>query len=77
MSDEKLTKPVVEELIRIKHQHPVFMAWLEARRIFVRQTMVYEKDEVALRHWQGKAQELDDLLDLIQRSPDTLTKWRA
>lgn len=77
MSDEKLTKQVTEELVRIKHQHPVFVAWLEARRIFVQQRMVYEEDEVKLRHWQGKAQELEYILDQVQRSPETLNKWRA
>lgn len=74
---EKLTKSVVEELVRIKHQHPAFVAWLEARKIFVQQRLVYEEDEVKLRHWQGKAQELDELLSQIQQSPETLNKWRA
>lgn len=71
--------PVLEALTRQEDQNDFreIIAWLQAARD--RQSYLNDRlrDLVTLRHGQGAAQVLTDLLDIMTSAHDTLIKQRA
>lgn len=75
-----MVKPDISELealAALKFQLPRAVIWLERRRQDVGVKLAGIRDEVELRMLQGRAQELDYVLDQIQQATENLTKRKA
>jgi hypothetical protein len=69
-------KEVLEFFAMLPHSHKALCTWLEARSRSYDVRMRKERDDVTFRHVQGRAQEINDLLDMIQQAPAILEKQR-
>ena len=67
---------VTEALARLKVTEPHIMEWLKGRLARHQHQMETQKDEVAVRWAQGRAQELKDQIKELESAADTLGKVR-
>ena len=54
----------------------ILMGWLQANLDAYRDDTVKQRDDIALRQAQGKAQVMDEFISFIRRSPDLIDKQR-
>lgn len=71
----QLNRPVVESLLRVRNDPELrpFLQYLLARKTKATGDCVIQRDE-ALYRAQGRAQELQELLDLVEDAPGLFEK---
>jgi pyrroline-5-carboxylate reductase len=70
----KVTEQQLEACARIKHQEPAFVAMLQERLAKTQKDANMQRDVVSLRWAQGRVQELEDLLQLVENATNHLRK---
>jgi hypothetical protein len=69
-------KDVLEFFAMLPHRQPAIHNWLLERSRSYDVRMRKERDDVTFRHVQGRAQEINDILELVQQAPEILVKQR-
>jgi hypothetical protein len=67
---------VLEFFIQLPHRQPALYNWLAERSRAYDARMRKERDDVTFRHLQGRAQEINELLELVQQAPGIIQKQR-
>lgn len=69
-------RAVLEFFASLPHNQKELHDWLLERSRSYDVRMRKERDDVTFRHAQGRAQEINDLLDMIQQAPAIIDKQR-
>lgn len=67
---------VLEFFALMPHNHKALYEWLSVKGRAYDERMRRERDDITLRQVQGRAQELNEMLDLVQQAPAILEKKR-
>lgn len=70
----KIAHQVLESMARIGYAEKHLMDWLDERLNEHKEKLMYQTDDVQLRVFQGRTQELAELRNLIKNAPELLGK---
>lgn len=76
MAANDAPKEVLEFFALLPHKQPAIYSWLQDRSRSYDVRMRKERDDVTFRQVQGRAQEINDILELVQQAPEILGKQR-
>ena len=70
-------RPLVAALLKINglDEFAPFRQWLQQQRDNWRDALESQKDEVSLRQAQGRAQQLKEILELLEKAPELARKF--